>query len=410
MYSSLGVFATLVATLFSATSPESPLPQVQAQLPRMIEATWSAGQHRPQGMQDNHVNLLDRWLITALGFCSGTDNDWKPGKYPRGFLNKVWGLDLDHTEKGWVSLPDFPGVPRQGAHGARVEGALYLWGGFSYDAPYTYADGYCLSHKDGTWTWAPLPPLPSPTTWAGTCALGTKIFCLGGADYDAQRFYTKQDRSGKVEGLGRRLIAFDTQKPEAGWIARKSCPGASRCLTAMTVVDGFIYVIGGVSILDSGGYANAVDAWRYDPKSDSWERLRDLPMSGSGACSSLIVYKNRYILLPCGYQYGVIVKADGTEGTSYGTPERVTRTWKSHPKFETTRYFNHFYVYDTRTNLYGTATSLPFDDVATPTVVDGDTAYMFPGETGGFVWKDEYFGHHPEFVLKGQLRELRWTP
>ena len=33
---------------------------------------------------------------------------------------------------------------------------------------------------------------------------------------------------------------------------------------------------------------------------------------------------------------------------------------------------------------------------------------MFPGETGGFEWEGEYFGHHPEFVLKGVIEELPW--
>jgi hypothetical protein len=31
---------------------------------------------------------------------------------------------------------------------------------------------------------------------------------------------------------------------------------------------------------------------------------------------------------------------------------------------------------------------------------------MFPAETGSFMWKGEYFGHHPEFVMKGKIKEL----
>jgi hypothetical protein len=102
------------------------------------------------------------------------------------------------------------------------------------------------------------------------------------------------------------------------------------------------------------------------------------------------------------------MKPDGTIVPKYGGPSRIERTWKSHPNFKDTRYFNHCYVYDTRTNLYGSATPLPFDDVATITVIRGDTAYLFPGETAGFVWEGEYFGHHPEFVLVGQLDERDW--
>ncbi len=400
----------LVAVVQAAAAvPESPAPQPQASVPQMLELTWSAGRPMPQGMQDNHVTLIDNWLVSACGFCSGADDDWKPGKYPRGFLNKTWGLDLGNESSGWVDLPPLPGAARQAVEAVRVDGALYLWGGFSYSEPYTYKDGYRLRHTPDAWLWEPLPPLPSPSSWAGTCAVGAKIFSVGGADYDAKRFYTRTDRTGQVRGLGCRLIVFDTAKPEAGWRPRTPCPGTPRCLPAAAVVGGKIYVIGGVGVMQSGSYCNVVDSWRYDPATDRWERLRDLPMSGSGQNSTLIVYRDRYILLPCGYQYDAIMKPDGSIGPSYGAPSTVERTWRNHPRFQGTHYFNHFYVYDTRTDLYGTATPLPFDDVATITVVDGDVAYMFPGETAGFVWQGEYFGHHPEFVLKGRIKELDWS-
>lgn len=390
-----------------ASDPASPEPQAQADLPQLLSIAWSAGPHLPQGMQDNHVALIDGWLVNVLGFCGGADDDWKPGRYPRGFLNKAWALNLAGEAGGWIALPDFPGAPRQAGEGAVVKGALYLWGGFSYDAPYTYADGYKLTRAGATWSWTLLPALPSPACWSGTVALGTKIYALGGADYDAERFYCLEDRTGTVQRLGSRLIVFDTEAPELGWVEKAACPGTPRCLTGTAVIDGQLYSIGGVSVLSNGGYANVVDSWRYDPSLDAWSRLRDLPISGSGSSSNSIVYKDRYILLPAGYQYGVVLRPDGTEAPAYGAPHTVKRTWKQHPKFETTHYYNHFYVYDTKTDTYGTATPLPFDDVASITVVVGDTVYMFPGETGGFEWDGEYFGHHPEFVLKGVVTEVK---
>lgn len=387
---------------------ESPIPQPQAELPQMLAFEWSAGQSMPQGMQDNHVNLLDGWFVSVGGFCQGGDDDWKPGRYPRGFLNKTWGLNLNDAATGWVDLPDYPGAPRQGMQGARVGSALYVWGGFSYSEPFTYRDGHRLSRKGNDWRWSPLPQLPTPSAWAGISAIGTRIYAIGGADYDAKRFYTLTDRTGAVERPGSRLIVFDTENPDAGWTERTPCPGTPRCLTTAAVVDGSIYVMGGVGVMESGGYCNVVDSWRYDPASDTWERLRDTPISGSGSSATLAVYKGRYIILPCGYQYGEIMKPDGTIAPKYGTPSKVERTWKNHPTYETTHYYNHCYVYDTKTNLYGTATALPFDDVASITVMRGGTVYIFPGETGGFEWEGEYFGHHPEFVLKGDATELDW--
>jgi len=374
----------------------------------MLAFEWSAGKHMPQGMQDNHVTLINDWLVSVGGFCQGGDDDWKPGIYPRGFLNKAWGLDLKNVDSGWVDLPSYPGEPRQATQGARVNGALYLWGGFSYTKPFTYKDGYRLSHVDNIWQWTPLPPLPSPSCWAGISSIGSRIYAVGGADYDAKSFHTLTDRTGAIKRFGARLIVFDTNNPKAGWASLSPCPGTPRCLTTASVVDGKIYVMGGVGVMTSGTYCNVVDSWRYDPNQDTWERLRDMPISGTGSTSSLIVYEDRYLLLPCGYQYNRIMKPDGSIVPKYGTPSKVKRTWKQHSRYKTTSYYNHCFVYDTKTNLYGTATALPFDDVGSITVVSGDTVYIFPGETGGFEWEGEYFGHHPEFVLKGKIERLDW--
>lgn len=378
----------------------------QSSVPQLLHISWSAGPPMPQGMQDNYVGFIDGWLVSAGGFCGGGDDDWKPGKYPRGFLNKVWGLQPENERRGWVELPPFPGAPRQGMLGATVADALYIWGGISYSPPFTYEDGFLLSHSDDTWDWKQIPPLPSPLAWSGVSVQGAKIYVLGGCDYDGNRFYTLNDRAGKRDRLGSRLFSFNTERPQDGWTACAPCPGTPRCLASTASVDGKLYFLGGVAVTATEGtYCNVVDSWRYDPITDTWERLRDLPISGSGGSCGNVVYKGRYLLLPCGYQYETVMRPDGTITPKYGNPGKVQRTWVQHPRFEKISYFNHCYVYDTVTGLYGTATPLPFDDVASITVILDDVAYMFPGETGGFVWNGEYFGHHPEFVLKGTLQE-----
>ena len=387
---------------------DSPQPQPQSSVPKMLEFSWTKGPAMPQGMQDNSVQVIDHWLISVGGFCGGYDNDWKPGIYPRGFLNKVWGLNMSNEAAGWITFPPLPTAGRQGMLSVQVGNELYVWGGLNYTAPGAKKDGYRLSLKNGKWVWQKLPDLPWPLVWSGICAIGSRIYILGGADYDTERFYVLTNRNGTIQHLGSRLISMDTKNLDSGWRELSPCPGTPRCLTATAVVDGKIYFIGGVTVSDSNAYLNVVDSWRYDPKADSWQRLRDYPMSGTGANPGRLLYKDRYILLPAGYQYEHYMKPDGSIAPKYGKPSRIVRTWKQHRRLKNKRYYNHFYVYDVRTDLYGRATNLPFDDVATTTIVRGDSVYLFPNETASFVWKGEYFGHHPEFVLKGKIKELDW--
>ena len=409
------MFAFTATALFAAANcsiPESPAPQPQDTLPQMLEFTWSAGPHMPQGLQDNDGGIIDNHLVMACGFCSGFEVGgppyFKPDMYPRGFFNKVWALDLANEERGWISLPDFPGVPRQELMGVAVKNEVYLWGGFSYGDPFTHDDGYKLSHKNGEWTWSDLPPLPWPNSTAACCAIGSNIYIFGGTDYNGKGYTTSTDRTGTVERMGARLIAFDTEHPEDGWKDLPTCPGTPRNQGGMAAVDGKLYVIGG-NVSDPEGDFIVVDSWRFDAKTETWDRLRDLPVSVGGFSYGEIVYAGRYMLLAAGYQRPEVMNPDGSRRPKYGTPSIIDRTgWKLHPGMKDTHYYNHFWVYDTKTNLYGTATKLPYDDHMPPTHVIGDTVYLFADETGGFVWEGEFFGHQPEFVLKGKIKELPW--
>ena len=126
----------------------------------MLSISWSAAPAMPQGLQDNDGGVIEGHLVMVGGFCHGVDDDWKPGKYPRGFLGKAWALDLENASAGWMELPDFPGAPRQEMFAATVDDEIYLWGGFNYTAPYTYRDGYRLSRHGTEWSWTRLPDLP----------------------------------------------------------------------------------------------------------------------------------------------------------------------------------------------------------------------------------------------------------
>lgn len=202
----------LTATGFIASSlageqANSPASQPSVPLEQMLSIDWKKGPDLPQGFQDSCGGVIGHTLVTACGFCQGkVQIASKPGRYPRGFLKKVWGLDLENPSKGWVRLPDFPGAARQALCGIIVGEQLYCWGGYSYSAPHCYRDGFRLTRKQDQWSWDSLPDLPWPIGDSGISVMGSKIYVAGGSDYDASgvgKFYTNTDRSGNVKRLVR---------------------------------------------------------------------------------------------------------------------------------------------------------------------------------------------------------------
>src|SRR5262245_50468004 len=106
-------------------------------LPQSLTIAWQKGPNLPQGFQDSDGGVVGDTLVSVGGFCSGQKGvAGKPGKYPRGFLKRVWGLALKEEKAGWRELPEFPGAARQGLDAVVVNDQLYCWGGFSYTAPY----------------------------------------------------------------------------------------------------------------------------------------------------------------------------------------------------------------------------------------------------------------------------------
>ena len=69
-------------------------------------------------------------------------------------------------------------------------------------------------------------------------------------------------------------------------------------------------------------------------------------------------------------------------------------------------YYSDVFVYDTRTETFGTASPLPLNNNLPMAVLERNRLHLIGGETAGAVIGGEHFGHHPDLYLIGEIKAL----
>jgi N-acetylneuraminic acid mutarotase len=231
-----------------------------------------------------------------------------------------------------------------------------------------------------------------------SAAVDESIYIFGGADFrlPENKYRTNTDYTGKLKRIGARLHVFKPAESIKNFTELAECRGTPRFVAAMAAVKGKLYVIGGATGQDNptGQYCTVVDNWVYDPAANHWSRLPDTPIATGNFPAGAIVYDDRYILLIGGFQYANVMNPDGTTRKSFG---KIT---KHYPEKD---YCSDILVFDTKTNTFGRATSLPLNNNMPMAVVRGDELHLIGGETGGSVIDGEAYAHHPDLYLVGKL-------
>jgi hypothetical protein len=380
----VGMLAVVVAAMLATMWPC---------LAQAVTIQWRLGPDYPMGIQDSAMGFVNGKLVSAGGFTRYPLDIVQ--KYPdafggdsSGFTKLTLLFDPQHESAGWTRIADMPGPARQGEAVAVVNNALYAIGGINYSAPYTYRDTYRLQEVGGQWNWQELPsaqfPWPVYGNAASTAVVGSKIYLCGAADYfQGPRavepdFHSEAGRDGSP--VGNALLVLDTNNISAGWQRLADCPGLPKFDTALAAVGGKIYQLGGdfapLAKMDSP-YYNAVDSWMYDPASNQWTQLPDMP---DGANRRAMVCKDRYIILAGGYTYpktwhlnGTITDAPNVDG------------------FEDT-----VMVYDTATGSLSSTDSLMEQTSLPSATAVGDILYTLGGEGGPRTF-------HPATLQIGQV-------
>ncbi len=368
-----------------------------------VHIEWRLGPDYPMGIQDSALGVVDGYVVSAGGFTRHpldivTHHPDAFGGEASGFTRLTFALDPKHEDAGWQRIADMPGPARQGPAVAVADDALYIMGGINYTEPYTYRDTYRLRHVEGEWVWEELAsarlPWPVYGAAASTAVIGSRIYLLGVADFfvapgtEAHDFHSEAGRDGSP--VSRALLALDTTDVRAGWQRLADCPGLPQFDAGVAAAGGRLYRLGGIyAPLNPGNgphYFNAVDAWVYDPPTDAWTRLPDVP---DGANRRALTWRDRSILLVAGYKYAQTWHPDGTLTEAYTDAERG-RNWREF--FEDT-----VLVYDTQSQRLAPADALVERTSYPSSAIVGDTIYCLGGEGGPRLW-------HPATFQTGRVR------
>jgi N-acetylneuraminic acid mutarotase len=200
----------------------------------------------------------------------------------------------DTATDTWTRRADMP-TPRNALSAAVVDGKIYAIGGWGYDRPEggwestdPTATGQDFStvevYDPKTDTWATRADMPTPRSHMTVSAVGGKTYAIGGG----ARIVA--GRSGEFRPL---LEAYDTATNR--WARAPDLPTPRSALSS-SVVDGRIYVMGGA--FGRGSASSAEQLLRtmrtlsvvevYDPASGRWTRGADLATARGWFTTSVV--------------------------------------------------------------------------------------------------------------------------
>ncbi|MEV1285872.1 S8 family serine peptidase [Micromonospora sp. NPDC049679] len=214
-----------------------------AAAPKAPDTEWSRITNLPEAIYDNAAASLGGKVYSVGGGGSGNGR-------------KAWVFDPEADS--WSALPGLP-TGRAKPSAAAMGGKLYVFGGWGDEDPVATVDVF--DPATGAWSTVPGATNPEPRAAAGSAVVGGKIYLIGGcvdsACADSADLVIFDPSTG----------TFSTGTPYphvASWI---SCGG----------IGGRIYCAGGT------GATEYTDAFSYDPASDGWSPLPDLPLDIWGA-------------------------------------------------------------------------------------------------------------------------------
>ena len=193
-------------------------------------------------------------------------------------LKKHWHREcFVLQDDGWKNGPALP-APRADMAFASDSTGLYLAGG-AEDGHETN-EVLVLSDIQTDSIWRHLTPLPKSVQ-------GATAVCLDHTLYVA---------CGTMQGEPlNQLWSLDLSGKDATWKTCAMLPGPGRSHCGFVMLDKNLYLLGGFSLPKGGKITIFDDAYRYDPRTNAWQRLDHIRLAGYAWAASAL--DDRHVIL-----------------------------------------------------------------------------------------------------------------
>ena len=246
----------------------APIPQTCSH----VLGPWRAGAPVPTPHNENVIGVVNDRIFLIGGFTDGALNTTTQVS--------VYNPATDTWEH--IANPRTP-APISVSHAAFAVDGQYIWmiGGFEGQHP--------APPTDEVWRydtlndlWTPGPDLPSPRASGAATIIGRNLHVIAGLQGDRQTDINDH-------------IVLDLDNPVA-WTAAAPVIDPHNHLNALTI-NNQLYAVGGQYGHDGPGLVADDDTlYRYDPATNAWAPLRDMPTPRSHAEMGTFIYDDRIIV------------------------------------------------------------------------------------------------------------------
>ena len=267
----LGTAAVLVALLLGASNRYL----TRFQKPYSFEAR-----------SEPRIEIVDAPIILDIATKPALRNrvgrDTTPGKTSRvgTQVSNVTSVSvaLENAVKQWMPRTDMP-TARFLFGTCVVDGKVFAIGG-EVDKFGDTAIATVEMYDPKTDTWERKADMPTARSGVSTLVVDGKIYAIGGGKGKKYQVGAGWVHSGKLLPT---IEMYDSVTDT--WIRKADMP-VPRCSNSTCIVDGKIYIIGGVAANGKQGRLDSVDI--YDPATDTWTEAKSMNHARGGASVSVV--------------------------------------------------------------------------------------------------------------------------